>query len=92
MAEEIPEGPNTVVLDEEETEDDIETISLQIRRRKYTAPLVLPEVTERLFQESELAKKADSPFRFMIVSLSQVGVTPCATPTSAPPSIADDRE
>lgn len=36
IIEEISEGPNTVVLDEEGTEDDAEIVSLQRREKKNT--------------------------------------------------------
>lgn len=38
VVEAIPEGLNTLVFDEEETDDDVEMVSLQ-RRRKYTNPI-----------------------------------------------------
>lgn len=53
VMKEIPEGPATMVLDEEEIGDDNEMVSLQ-RRRRRRASTVHPEDMEGLFRESEL--------------------------------------
>lgn len=60
-----------MVLDDEETKDDVEKVSLQRRRRKVRAPTVHTEETERLFQKSDLAEIADSPFRALVDSRSE---------------------
>lgn len=54
-------GPYIMALDEEEIEDDVETISLQRKKRDKTQRVYLGE-TKRLFQEFELAEIVDSPF------------------------------
>lgn len=59
-----------MALDEEEIEDDVETISLQRKKRDKTQRVYLGE-TKRLFQEFELAEIVDSPFWDSIISTGQ---------------------
>lgn len=78
-----------MVLDEETTQDDVETIFIQ-RRRKVKAQIVHPEETYRLFQELDLAEMVDIPFRALIASTGQRGDTPSVDLTSTPTSITID--
>lgn len=61
VVEEIPKGPNIMVLDEEEIENDAETVLLQ-RKRRRRASIVYPKEVKRLFRKSELAEKTDPSF------------------------------
>lgn len=95
VTKEIPEGPDNVVLDEEEIKDDVEMIFLQRRRR---TPIVHLEDVDRLFRESRMAKIDDYPFRSPIVLTGQKGTASSTAPvftlpsTSTPPPIITTRD
>lgn len=72
VIEDILDGPATMVLDKDETEDDDEVVSVQKRRRKRGTSPAQPDThlddIQGLFTESKMVENAESHFQAPFVA------------------------